>query len=465
MTFLMRLIGRCGVLLAVLLFAGFPMASAAYAQAGDGCQPGEVLIGGNCHVLGSKKKVVEDAPADVESQVVENTCPVGEVMIGGSCRVLGKKVAKPVTEEPVAEEPVDDADSNEVAAETCAPGEVLIGGSCRVLGKKKPAKPTVVDDTDQTAEDACPPGEVMIGGSCRTVGKKRPVQPVADDQPDEPEADFGEPVMSWNYIPSVAFGAAGDVSTATLFYGLPETDNVQFSATCSDQVGASQPRLLLSADVSAMTAGVPFPIHFFGSRFNRLFLGTALQGEEAQGGEFDVELDDRLWTELVQQASIDYSVGDNPRQALTLDGIQEPLAGFLADCAVLAETDPGSQPIADAYQLFQFEPAAKKSAAELFGGENFSCDELADRRSIADGSPIETTFENRSGEFRVLFWIDFDGTPIQYVTLDDGQSYSVGTNTAHPWMVTDGPGNCIERFMPTESQIMITRKSPGFGDE
>jgi len=54
---------------------------------------------------------------------------------------------------------------------------------------------------------------------------------------------------------------------------------------------------------------------------------------------------------------------------------------------------------------------------------------------------------NKSGEFRALMGIDFHGQPVPYANLNPGQSFTVDTFVTHPWMFTDGPGNCVEMFM------------------
>ena len=51
--------------------------------------------------------------------------------------------------------------------------------------------------------------------------------------------------------------------------------------------------------------------------------------------------------------------------------------------------------------------------------------------------------------------------------LEPGQSKAIQTWITHPWMFTDGPGNCIEMYMPAAASptFSITRPSPGFGAE
>jgi hypothetical protein len=65
--------------------------------------------------------------------------------------------------------------------------------------------------------------------------------------------------------------------------------------------------------------------------------------------------------------------------------------------------------------------------------------------------------------------VDFEGVPQSYGMLEPGQSIGIETWTTHPWMLTDGPGNCIEMVMPSAASPVfdITVPSPpgGFGPE
>ena len=53
--------------------------------------------------------------------------------------------------------------------------------------------------------------------------------------------------------------------------------------------------------------------------------------------------------------------------------------------------------------------------------------------------------------------------PVDYA----GQSYTQTTYLTHPWMFTDGLGNCIEMFMPQKgvSRFEITVPNPAFGPD
>ena len=101
------------------------------------------------------------------------------------------------------------------------------------------------------------------------------------------------------------------------------------------------------------------------------------------------------------------------------------------------------------------------------GGRSLSCKNQRRMRSANGGLNTTVTFVNRTQETRAVLWFDFAGQPKDYGMLEPGQSKAIQTWTTHPWMFTDGPGNCIEMYMPAAGSptFSITRPSPGFGAE
>jgi uncharacterized protein YegP (UPF0339 family) len=88
-------------------------------------------------------------------------------------------------------------------------------------------------------------------------------------------------------------------------------------------------------------------------------------------------------------------------------------------------------------------------------------------KSKNSNTPVTVKFINKSGEYRSVMWVDFKGRYVSYANLNPGQSYSVSTFVTHPWIFTDGPGNCVEMFMPKKGvkRFNITVKSTGEGGD
>ncbi len=84
-----------------------------------------------------------------------------------------------------------------------------------------------------------------------------------------------------------------------------------------------------------------------------------------------------------------------------------------------------------------------------------SCKQLFKLKSIKSGSPTTITFVNASNAQRGLLWLGFDGHPKDYGNLAPGQSRTQKTFVGHPWMITNGPGDCIEIVMPAQGGSVV----------
>ena len=71
-------------------------------------------------------------------------------------------------------------------------------------------------------------------------------------------------------------------------------------------------------------------------------------------------------------------------------------------------------------------------AAEL------ACSKQGSVRS-QNGAPTSVTFVNKSGMYRALNWIDFDGRVTSFGGLNPGESKTLSSFVSHPWMIATGP--------------------------
>ncbi len=106
-------------------------------------------------------------------------------------------------------------------------------------------------------------------------------------------------------------------------------------------------------------------------------------------------------------------------------------------------------------------------AASASEAGRLTCDAVRGVKSRASQDSVTIRFTNKTSEQRTAMWIDFNGAPVQYFTLDAGQSTNQQTFLGHYWFFTDGPGNCIEAMLPTpgKNKYSIKVPSPGFGAE
>ena len=94
------------------------------------------------------------------------------------------------------------------------------------------------------------------------------------------------------------------------------------------------------------------------------------------------------------------------------------------------------------------------------------CSAMQSLRSKNSDRPTHMTFVNKTSEGRAILWIDFQGTPQNYAWLNPGERFAVDTFLTHPWMVTNGPGDCIEIYMPrSKSRTVRLTAMPDFGGE
>lgn len=245
----------------------------------------------------------------------------------------------------------------------------------------------------------------------------------------------------------------------SLGYAVPESDAIQFAALCQPGPQVPTVEVEISAFVGSLQNGTRVDVFFTGDGFSRGLSGT-VSGVGAEVGivgvTMTVTLDDPLWGGIRSLGEIQYYIAGQQPDRLRLAGAANPTAQFLADCRNLPAVNanagngirrPGPPP-----------PGGRPAApppAEMAG---LSCDLQQSLRTASTGPSTTVTFINESDGMRSVFWLDGDGVPRPYANLDPGQRYDQQTYVGHPWMITDGPGNCLALYMPTEapSEFRIT---------
>jgi hypothetical protein len=84
-----------------------------------------------------------------------------------------------------------------------------------------------------------------------------------------------------------------------------------------------------------------------------------------------------------------------------------------------------------------------------------SCNKLGSIRSKYSNRPTKITFVNNSEAYLGILWLDFEGQPKSYANLQAGQQVTMDTFQSHPWMVTDGPGNCLQIALPRSGPSLV----------
>ncbi|SDB25729.1 VHL beta domain-containing protein [Bauldia litoralis] len=243
----------------------------------------------------------------------------------------------------------------------------------------------------------------------------------------------------------------------SLVYAIPETDAVQFIATCRIGAGGTYATIELGADIGSLAEGAPVDVRILGSNYRDVITGDVIGvGAEVglTGVSLAVELDDPIWQAMQTSLELAYTAGERTDHSLGLNGAADPVARFVTDCRDMPEPgDVAAQP----------QPAPPPPTAQVFAG----CSQLGTMRTTDTGGEASITFVNRTDGFRGVLWIDGNGMPQPYGNLNPGESYTQQSFAGHIWMITDGPGNCLEVYVPAAgaSVFAITAPNIDFGPE
>jgi len=243
--------------------------------------------------------------------------------------------------------------------------------------------------------------------------------------------------------------------TSTVVIGVPETDNLIGVASCFAGSTAGLPTLELAADVGNRFEGDAIDVEFFADAGPMLYRGAvkaAQSDEDYTGVRLQLDMNDPLWNVMQRMSLLRYQVNGRTID-LPLRGSSQAIGFLLEDCRN--------------YQG-NFNPNGNQVPVnQPFDPRWASCDTLANVVSQNSDTPVTVTFRNRSDGFRAVMWIGFDGIPKDYAGLNPGEEFTINTFLTHPWMFTDGPGNCLEMFMPQLGVPVFNISAPNrdFGPE
>jgi hypothetical protein len=286
--------------------------------------------------------------------------------------------------------------------------------------------------------------------------------------------------------------------TARLIYAVPETDNVQVYGDCEagQDKGSS---FVFGADIGNLEKNKEVELRFSGGGFDHMLKGKTHHPESEQdlsGVAVDIANDDPLWSAMDEKESLDYLVPGYKADSIDLTRGRDKVKQFVQTCRTYAAAPAGQQASAqrsenaDSAEKEAFESAKELGTIEAWeaflasyssgfradlarayikklgvstpAGDADSmptvsaarevpdppCKNLKNIRSMESNDKTKITFINKSGGMRGILWIDFNGQPKDYANLHDGEEAVFDTFETHPWMITDGPGNCLQIVMP-----------------
>lgn len=302
---------------------------------------------------------------------------------------------------------------------------------------------------EQMSENLANPGKSHVEIGCQGPGRRFVNGNCIIDTGSGPDGEF-----VWQ---ATGFNDPGNKGryTARLVHGVPETDNVAFEAVCDAGSTDTSAPVTIGYNTSGYREGdsVPITITIDGTRYsyNGRIYGTTRE-EGVSGVLFRPDYEDAFWEALAGGQSVTYRVRSGATASLGLRGSGSATRKFIADCKAISG--------APRYQNAGNTPSRPTPAATQPG-----CDKWGKVRSQNSNTPIQITFTNRTQATRGVMWINFEGTPVEYANLDPGQTFTINTFLTHPWMFTDGPGNCMELMLPQPglTRYDINAPSPAFG--
>lgn len=244
-------------------------------------------------------------------------------------------------------------------------------------------------------------------------------------------ADVSASDMRWS---TGTYTNAQGRQAAYLAYGIPQTDAAQFHSSCPTGGNAQVFGAVLGYDPGGLKEGTRVDVRFFAGNRQVYQKPGRIFGTKLEVGVTGVRLwpspNDNFWSVLSKGGVLTYHVDGLGTASIDTSGAAGPIARFTQTCKALL---------------------AGLSAGGAGGGKDprrRSCNELGKLKSVESRQPVSITFVNRSGMYRGVLWLDYNGRAVDYEGLNPGASYTQKTFAGHPWMFTNGPGDCKEIYVP-----------------
>ncbi|MFK7901398.1 MAG: hypothetical protein AB8B49_01010 [Nitratireductor sp.] len=276
--------------------------------------------------------------------------------------------------------------------------------------------------------------------------------------------------------------------TSRIDVGVPETDNKVATGFCSAGSSGSFSTFKVLAHIGNRVSGSNLGVEFFTPQGPIFMDGSVVEADFEEGFSgvaLTIDNINPIWNYLADLSFISYRVAGNDYE-LSLRGSGNALRQYLNACNFYANSFvnnpnqpnqpnqprppqiPQNQPQPQPQPIPQPQPQpVPLPEAERMDPRWATCDTYANNVSQSATTSVSVTFTNNSDGHRSVMWIGYDGVPKQFADLDPGQSYRIKTYPEHPWMFTDGPGNCIEMFIAKEGVTSFEISAPGrdFGPE
>ena len=295
---------------------------------------------------------------------------------------------------------------------------------------------------------------------------------------------IAEEQMAWT-VDRYPSDAAGMADTVILSYGIPETDAVAFEAICGGPDGVT-PRAVFWYDTVDLDEGEDVVLSLSVEDLTEKVVAQ-VYGKDAEVGvsgfQATLNATSPIWQAMKNDGVLTYGLSGGEQQKLHLTGAARAIQAFTTACKTGAESasdeaaTTGDGLVRDTMAQATASSVAAAIRDAASGPPNgvpsaqkarpVSCDAFGTIKSAHSETPVEITFVNKADGYRGLMWIDTEGTPIDNTGLNQGETAVIPTFQTHAWMITDGPGNCIEMVVAGEGDTTfeITAPAPVLGPE
>ena len=208
-------------------------------------------------------------------------------------------------------------------------------GSLVVALAEGAAKSASSGSTTEAAGPPPPPPAAAADGapgvSPQPAESQSPAETASLPQPAEPGA---EPVPAPEVALPMVWSFAGEGDSASLTFGVAESDAIAFTASCTRP--AKQAQAVLPPLVPDLQPGAPVSVVLSAGAFSKTYAGVGSPVSEETGQSqplLEVPLGDPLWQAIISESLLIATAAPEPPYEISLKGSAGPARQFLATCA------------------------------------------------------------------------------------------------------------------------------------
>jgi hypothetical protein len=266
-------------------------------------------------------------------------------------------------------------------------------------------------------------------------------------------------------VEGLSWTSGGEGNRATLAYALPNSDQIEFYASCNR--GSRQVEISLERSAPEVQPGASAPVTLTAGTYAGAFTATgsdinAITGQSQP--ELTIPTSDAFWTALIREEFLVVQTGSAPPYALSLKGSSAAGRPFIEACnspAVVGLPGPPGGPVAPGFPPpagFPPPPGVPPGPGSVAGtGGDYPCSGEATLAAQRTNLESRLIVRNQSAQPIQLFWLDYDGRRRPFLSLGPGETGVQPTFFTHPWVVADTSGRCISIYYArnTDRTIVI----------